>query len=536
MSHRKMSKRLMKKKLATAAVNNVPGIDASAHNAASLDDRTMMGWMPPAGSADADLLNELDIMVPRSRDMARNNGIASGANQTLKDNIIGSILRLNAKPDFNLLGEDREWAAEWAKTTEAEFRTWAETSECDAGRTMTLLGLTTQALGGALLNGEGLGLPVWLPRNGSRWGTRISMVESDRLATPPGMESKKGMRGGIEIDKYGAPLAYWLNKNHPGDKYSMLYSTPDQWERIPAFTRWGRRRVLHLHEKERTGQSRGKPIIASVMREFQMLGKFTTTELQAAIANSLIAAFIESDLDADSSAQLFGADPGDTWKEGIKEYRAPLKGGAVIPLPPGAKLSSHNPGRPNTAFDGFMTSVLRHMAVGYNIPYELFMKDFSKTNYSSARAALLEAWRYFLGQRRRLIEYWLNPIYELWLEEAINMGRIEAPGFYENRYAYAKCRWTFAGRGWVDPVKEANAAKLRLDIGLSTLENECAEQGQDWEEVLEQRAREMAKMKELGLEQNFTEAGMHIKPELDDEEKDNDKTVSQETPNNEVTA
>ena len=38
-----------------------------------------------------------------------------------------------------------------------------------------------------------------------------------------------------------------------------------------------------------------------------------------------------------------------------------------------------------------------------------------------------------------------------------------------------------------------------MDIGLSTLEAECAGQGLDWEEVLEQRAREKAKLTELGL-------------------------------------
>lgn len=38
-----------------------------------------------------------------------------------------------------------------------------------------------------------------------------------------------------------------------------------------------------------------------------------------------------------------------------------------------------------------------------------------------------------------------------------------------------------------------------MEIGLSTLEAECAGQGLDWEEVLEQRAREKAKLAELGL-------------------------------------
>lgn len=146
-----------------------------------------------------------------------------------------------------------------------------------------------------------------------------------------------------------------------------------------------------------------------------------------------------------------------------------------------------------------MQAVERRIAAGMNLPYELFAKDFSRLNYSSARAVLLEAWRYFQGRRRWLMTHWLKPIYELWLEEAVNAGVIEAPDFYANRYAYCRCRFVFGGRGWVDPVKEITAARLRLEIGVSTLEQECAEQGLDWEEVLVQQAVEQKRRAELGV-------------------------------------
>jgi capsid protein len=79
---------------------------------------------------------------------------------------------------------------------------------------------------------------------------------------------------------------------------------------------------------------------------------------------------------------------------------------------------------------------------------------------------------------------------------------VDAPDFYERRAAWTRCKWIGPGRGWVDPVKEAKAAQLRMQIGLSTLEDECAAQGLDWEEVLEQLAREKAKIMELGLSIN----------------------------------
>ncbi|WP_156509106.1 phage portal protein, partial [Oleiphilus sp. HI0132] len=168
---------------------------------------------------------------------------------------------------------------------------------------------------------------------------------------------------------------------------------------------------------------------------------------------------------------------------------------------------------PNSAYSSFVENILRHIGTGLNLPFELLMKDFSKTNYSSARAALMEAWRYFIGRRHWLATYWAKPVYELWLEEAVNKGLIEAPGFYQNKALWCRCKWIGPGRGWIDPVKEAKASKIRLETGLSTLEDECATQGLDWEEVLEQRAREQAKMRELGLN---TEKSQYVSPTAED--------------------
>jgi len=475
---------------AAAQLPGAAGASLSAHQAAG-NDLALADWNPLPGSADSDLLPDLDTLTSRSRDLGRNNGLMAGGMQTLRDNIVGAVLRLSCNPDYRLLGWTREQAREWGNTTEAHFRSWAETTECDAARSLNLLGLTLQALGGGMLNGDALALPLWLPRPAQRWNTRLMMVEADRLSTPLHLEHRADIRGGVEFDAHGAPLAYHVLKGHPGERFGLggLHALQAlEWERIPAYTAWGRRRVIHLHDKERTGQSRGKPIVTAVMREFHMAGKYAANELQASLANSLVAAFLESDLDPDSAGALFGANPREAWRESLGEARniRKLQGAAVIPLPAGARLNSFTPGRPNQAFEAFMLATLRHIAAGMNLPYELLLKDFSKTNYSSARAALLEAWRYFLGRRRWITDYWLRPVYELWLEEAVNAGVIEAPGFYENRYAYSRARFIFGGRGWVDPVKEAKAAGIRMSLGISTLERECAEQGEDYEEVLDQ--------------------------------------------------
>ena len=217
-----------------------------------------------------------------------------------------------------------------------------------------------------------------------------------------------------------------------------------------------------------------------------------------AIVNAMIAAFIETPMGGEELNELFGGSS-DDYLNAKKDWQVKLEGGSIIPIFPGDKVAPFTPSRPNSAYGSFVENLLRHIGTGLNIPYELLLKDFSKTNYSSARSALLEAWRHFNGRRQWLADYWATPVYELWLEEMVNKGLVDAPDFYKNRYAYTRCKWIGPGRGWVDPVKEAQACQLRMEIGLSTLENECASQGLDWEEVVEQRVREKNKLKEMGL-------------------------------------
>ncbi|KZZ75088.1 portal protein [Oleiphilus sp. HI0132] len=484
----------------------------TAHRGASLSARELSSWRPMAGSPDADLLDELSTLVSRSRDLARNHGVAAGAIQTLVDNVVGTGLRLSALPDYKALGKDKDWADSWSRKTEALWRSWAETTDCDAARNLTFNGLTTQMFRSGLINGEALALPLWLPQRNQTFATTIQLVEPDRLGNPNDRLNDRKIRGGIEVDVYGAPLAYWIAKTHPGDQLLGVAGLGQEFERIPARTRFGRQRVIHVHDKERTGQNRGKPIFTSIMPLFKMLDHYERSEMQAAVVNAMIAAFIETPLDGESISEMFGGSAED-YMAARNEWQVKLQGGAVIPIFPGDKVAPFTPSRPNSAYSSFVENILRHIGTGLNLPFELLMKDFSKTNYSSARAALMEAWRYFIGRRHWLATYWAKPVYELWLEEAVNKGLIEAPGFYQNKALWCRCKWIGPGRGWIDPVKEAKASKIRLETGLSTLEDECATQGLDWEEVLEQRAREQAKMRELGLN---TEKSQYVSPTAED--------------------
>lgn len=473
----------------------------TAHRGASFRARELAGWLTSGLSADAALLPDLEPLSARSEDLVRNHGVAGGAMQTLVDNIVGTGLRLNARPDWRALGRDKSWADEWARQAEALWRGYADTYQIDAARQLTFDAMTRLVCRTAMVSGEAVSLPLWLRgRPGMRWATAHQLVDPARLGNPNDRQDTATLRGGIEQDRYGGPVAYWIRKTHPLDVGGWGRG-PAEWERVPAEAAWGRPRVIHVHDKERTGQSRGKPLLSAVLPMFKMADHYERSELQASVVNAMVAAIVESGLNQEELFALFGGS-GETYLAERAKWQQPqLKGGSIIPVFPGEKVVPFMPGRPNAQFGDFLTNVFRHIGTQLGLPIELLMKDFSKTNYSSARAALLEAWRFFVSRRAWLTSGWADPVYELWLEEAANAGLIEAPDFYANKAAWCRCEWIVTpGRGWVDPLKEAQAAGERMEVGISTLQRECAEQGSDWEEVLEQRAREIAYRAQLERE------------------------------------
>ena len=132
-----------------------------------------------------------------------------------------------------------------------------------------------------------------------------------------------------------------------------------------------------------------------------------------------------------------------------------------------------------------------------DLPYEILAKDFSQTNYSSARASLLEARKFFHVRQTWLAKRLCQPCWEMVLEEAWLRGELTAPDFLDQKREYCKARWIPNGWQWVDPVKEANGAQISLKNNMTTLSNILASRGEDLDETLETRAREIKKVKDL---------------------------------------
>ena len=130
--------------------------------------------------------------------------------------------------------------------------------------------------------------------------------------------------------------------------------------------------------------------------------------------------------------------------------------------------------------------------------------DWSRTNYSSARAALNEVWRGISTKFAAFVEQVVTPIHLAWADEAFDSGYLKepegAPKFWDAPAAYLRGRWIGPPRGYVDPVKEMEASSLRVEGLVSTIRDENADQGRDYEETLDQIEAENEMLEERGID------------------------------------
>lgn len=491
------------------------------YDAADIYSQHMAAWQPPLWSVDAELNPWRDRIVSRVRDLVRNDGYASGAVTRILDNAIGADLRPIAKPDYQFLARetgikafDHEWSKEFARALNANWRSWAQDTGlyCDASRNSNFSQMMWLGFRHKLIDGDALAVMMWIPERvgpgRARYATSVQMVDPDRLSNPQLRFDQATMRGGVEIDKYGAAIAYHIRRAHAGDWFSAAQSVT--WDRVPRETSWGRPIVAHDFDSERASQHRGGAgIFAPVLQRLKMLIKYDGVELDAAIINAIFAAYVESPYDREMVKEAL-----DDGEEELNWYQSArgrfhdksglmLGNARVASLFPGEKIGSVAANRPSSNFEAFEGAMLRNVAAGTGLSAQQVSNNWSDVNYSSARGAALEAWKTLSRRRDHFGVKFASQIRSGWLEESMSVDDLPlpdgAPDFYEYRNAYGRARWMGPARGFVDPVVERQGAVMGMDASLSTLEEEAADQGSDYEELLEQRAYELNRFKELGI-------------------------------------
>lgn len=452
---------------------------------ASYTKRALKGFRADSGHPAEDINENNLTLRQRSRMLYMAAPVATAALKRQRTNVVGNGLRLKSTINRDALGMMPEQAEEWQRKTEAEFALWAERKDaCDATGVNDFYGMQQLVMLSWPMSGDVFALiKRYEPTQLMPYSLRLHLIEADRVRTPTadggvGMLTTTGKADngnaifdGVEVNRDGRVVAYYVANTYPYQSTVV----PTTFQRVTAYgAATGLPNVLHIMDTERPEQYRGVPYLAQVMEPLLQMRRYTEAEIMAAIVQSFFTAFIKTEAGADDMP--FNEAGGD----GIEEVsRDPndyeMGAGTINMLEPGEDVTAFSPTHPNSSFEAFMRAMCEQVGAALEIPADLLLMSFN-SSYSASRAALLEAWKAFRMRREWLTKDFCQPVYEIWLTEAVARGRIVAPGFLTDpiiRQAYLGAQWIGPSAGALDPTKEMQAAILAIDNGLTTRETEA---------------------------------------------------------------
>lgn len=492
---------------------------------ASRTSGVLKAWNPIKSSAKSDINAHLDILRSRAADQVINTPIGSAAIATTTQYTVGTGLKVFPKIKYKILNMEPDEAEEWNKKASAEFDLWASSKLCDIRKRNNFYDLQEILYKAYMTDGDSFALFRRGYNENMPYTLRIQAIEGNRVSNPMGQDyygitgplsvemlAPNGVNkivNGVEVDKDGAVEAYWISNKVPYDPVEINRAT--NWTRIEAFGQLvGKPNVLHICHDERPEQYRGVPYLAPVLTALKQVSRYADAELVAAIMRSFFTLFFTStgnssvagDISGVLGASTYEGEGADPQEPVVNASEYHLGPGTINALPKNIDVKSVGVDGGQATFDSFVTQFVKQISASLNIPYEVLMKSFT-SSYSASRAALLQAWEQFKLRRAWFTRDFCQPVYEMWLVEAVSTGRLEAPGFFSDpaiRFAYSNAEWYGPSMSILDPIKDVNGAALRIQYGLSTPEREAAEMtGSDFYENLEAIRIAKSKVKDSGV-------------------------------------
>ena len=478
---------------------------------------TMRGWGATANDVNFDIIPKLDAIRASSRDLAMNAPLVSATLDRFQQNTIGNGLILKPIINYKYLKLTEEDAKTWEQNISDRFYAWAKSIFSDVELTNNFHENAALCFYNLLLSGDVFIL--LLPnryQNNTGFNICLKVVEADHCTSQFSIDTS--IIAGVEIDSYGAPIAYHFRAL---DNNFYNYQT----KRIPRFNSLNQQQVLHMFLKKRPGQKRGVSIFAPVIESLKQLTRYKGAELDAAVVNAMFTVFIKNTnngglqsgysplgmMGAGDNAATTGNLPGD---ENVYE----LGKANIIELPQNQDISLADPRHPNSGFPAFYQACVEELGATVGVSPEMVMMKFS-SSFSAAKAAIQEAWKTFKFYRTFCENKYYNPIYESWLTSEILTGNIVADGFFDNlttREAWLGKSWIGSKQGMIDPLRETQASVLRVDNRLSTREQEYTREG-DWDDAM----RDFKKLDDL-----LTELNIQPKAQMDTEILKNQDTTN----------
>jgi lambda family phage portal protein len=436
--------------------------------------RLLLDWVSQAKLADEEIRGDLKLLRSRARELARNNSYVKRYFRLLKNNVIGPMgITLQGRVKVG-----RDFDAATNSRIEVAWNDWAKRPVTVDGK-LTLRRLEKLLIKTIACDGEAF-VRIWTAFPDNRHGIALQPIDAgmvDETLNRARNGSQNEIRMGVEVDTIGRVVGYHLLANL--DSYSRHMGR--QYEFVPA------RSMLHLYDPDRVNQTRGVTWLHAVMIPSHMLDAYEESEAVAARIGAAYGGFFmpkddtgAADLTSETAPAEMQANPG-TFQIG----------------PAGHEFQQFRPEHPTAQFGAFVKQLLRKVASGLGVFYNVLANDAEAVTYSTMRSfALIERddWRDIAND---FVDMWRLPLYEVWLDSAMMVGTF--PADFSNFGQYLAVEHQSRGWNWIDPEKEAKGAALAVASGLDTLTRIHAEKGRAIEDVFAERAQELAMAKKFGI-------------------------------------
>lgn len=474
---------------AEAKVGKVKAKALSTYAAAE-KNRLNQDWRPKDKSADQAVIPDMRTLNARARMAIRDDWAAkSGRGGYIRHVVgIGITPRPNARdPQTN------DPLAEYNTMLAKLWDRWQrDPNACDIEKRKDFLG-TQRLIAGELFSvGECLVLPVFRNQPGNV-GMTVQLIEPEQLDTTVISHDGREVRGGVEVDEFGAAVAYHVYTNsHPLETVR------------PKSTRIEAERVFHVIDPDRIRQTRGATAMTAVLKRLWHLGMYDEYELIAKKGEACIGLSITEDPARQAPLVGVGGGTGETGVDSPTKQNQELNFEPFMVLRPqnGERVDLLDPKRPGGTYEPYTRIQVSQSAAGMGSDYATVARDYSKGNFASQRQGLIETWDETDPIQTLLINLALRGIWEAFVTTAVLEGLVEAPKFFsdpEMHEAYLQADWGPPPKRWIDPAKQAAAAKILLEAGLASRQRILNELGMDWKELLQEAAEYKKLADELGL-------------------------------------
>lgn len=324
------------------------------------------------------------------------------------------------------------------------------------------------------------------------------------------LDEGNSIRMGVEINAYGRPVAYWFHSAHPGDD---VISVP-----ILRHRRVEADRVIHcfLQEEMRPDAVRGVPWIFAALRRMAMLGGYEEAALVSSRQGASKMGFYKRPANEPSpmghAADGTPVASGEDDQGNLIEEAEP---GVFGVLPPGWDFTTYDPAYPNDAMEGFVKGMLRAFASGVGLTYNTMASDLEGVSLSSLRHGANQDRDTYESLQEVGRQSYGVPMFEAWLRMGLDfgfIGRLPPDAFARLN----KPRLIARPFRSPDPQKDVAAQAQAVALGTRSRTRICAEQGEDFVEIVNELAEEERLARELGVTLNTAAAAAHKTPAVDD--------------------